>query len=390
MTKHLTDGQLRAALDGEAEATERAHLDGCADCQQRQRAIHAQTQRVAASLAFLVPNPQDAAPSPQKALRRFQQERIAKEIPMFKRLFASSVFRFAAIGVLLIALTLSFPQTRALADQFLSLFRVQQVKVVYLDFTGMQELTGQGLLGEQISQLLSTSMVVTKRNTKPVTVADAAQASQQAGFDVRLPQGKTPSQLRVMSSSAFTFTIDREKAQALLDEAGRGDLVLPASINGKEVSVSIPAAVSAAYGTCPAGEGGTEAEFNSKTTQQRYADCTLFAQIPSPTVSAPDGLDVGQLVQIGLEFTGMSHEEAAAFTNSVDWTSTLVIPLPRHAASYEQVEVDGVMGTLIVRMSDDGDTPSYSLIWVKNGIIYAVGGAGTNTASAVKLANSLP
>lgn len=386
MTKHLTDGQLRAALDGEADATERAHLDGCADCQQRQRAIHAQTQRVAASLGFLVPNPQDAAPSPQKALRRFQQERIAKEIPMFKRLFASSVFRFAAIGVLLIALTLSFPQTRALADQFLSLFRVQQVKVVYLDFTGMQELTGQDLLGEQISQLLSTSMVVTQKSTKPVTVADVTQASQQAGFNVRLPQGKTPSQLRVMGSSAFTFTIDQEKAQALLDEAGRADLVLPASINGKEVSISIPAAVSAAYGNCPSGES----EFNSESTQQRYRDCTLFAQIPSPTVSAPDGLDVGQLVQIGLEFTGMSHEEAAAFTNSVDWTSTLVIPLPRHAASYEQVEVDGVMGTLIVRMSDDGDTPSYSLIWVKNGIIYAVGGAGTNTASAVKLANSLP
>lgn len=390
MTQHLTEGQLRAALDGEVNAEEQAHLKGCAECQGREQVIHAQTQRVVESLAFLAPNPQDSAPSPQRALRRFQQERIKKEIPMFKRLFASSVFRFAAVGVLLIALTLSFPQTRALADQFLSLFRVQQVKVVYLDFTGMHELTGQGLLGEQISQLLSTSMVVTKRNTRPVTVADAAQASQQAGFNVRLPQGKTPSQLRVMSSSAFTFTIDREKAQALLDEAGRGDLILPASIHGKEVSISIPAAVSAAYGTCPAGEGGTESEFNSQSTIQRYTDCTLFAQIPSPTVSAPDGLDVGQLVQIGLEFTGMSHEEAAAFTSSVDWTSTLVIPLPRHAASYEQVEVDGVLGTLIVRTSDDGDTPSYSLIWVKNGIIYALGGAGTKTTAAIELANSLP
>lgn len=305
---------------------------------------------------------------------------------MFKKLFASSVFRYAAIAVLLIALTLSFPQTRALASQLLSLFRVQQVKVVFLDFTGMQELTGQGPLGEQISQLLSTSMTVTKQSTKPVKVADAAAASQLAGFTVRLPQGQTASQIQVMKGSAFTFKIDQAKAQALLDEAGRNDLQLPASIDGKDVSISIPAGVSAGYGTCPS-IAGNELEHEG-SVGRRYANCVLFAQIPSPTVSAPAEVNVAQLVQIGLEFTGMNTEEAAAFTNSVDWTSTLVIPLPKNAATYKQISVDGVTGTLIERPSDDA--PGFSLIWVKNGIIYAISGVGSNTEQAIQMANALP
>lgn len=388
MNKHLDDGQLRAALDGELPPLDFEHFKGCAHCQQRQRAIHAQMQRVAAPLAFLSPT-QDAAHNPQQALHLFHQKQIQKEIPMFKKLFASTAFRFAAIAVLLLAATLSFPQTRALADQLLNLFRVQQVQVVSIDFSGMQDLTGQGPIGEKLSQLLSSSVTVTQKGTAPVTVADAAQASQMAGFTVRLPQGKTPSQLRVMKGSAFNFKIDQAKAQALLDEAGRNDLVLPAAIDGKTVSVSIPAGVSAGYGTCPSNTGdNSDKGFGDGSAGRRYADCILLAQIPSPTVSAPAEVNISQLVQIGLEFTGMSNEEAAAYTASVDWTSTLVIPIPKNAATYKQVSVDGVTGTLIQRPSDDA--PMFSLIWVKDGIIYAISGTGNNSDQALQLANSLP
>ena len=39
MNKHLNDGQLRAALDEELSPVERQHLEGCAACQARQRAM---------------------------------------------------------------------------------------------------------------------------------------------------------------------------------------------------------------------------------------------------------------------------------------------------------------------------------------------------------------
>ena len=113
----------------------------------------------------------------------------------------------------------------------------------------------------------------------------------------------------------------------------------------------------------------------------------ILAEIPSPIVSAPSDVDVAQLAQIGLEFTGMTSEQAAAFTQTVDWNSTLVVPIPKNAATYEQVTVDGVTGNLIQRPADDA--PQFVLIWIKDGIVYSIGGLGTNSQQAIDMANSL-
>jgi len=193
----------------------------------------------------------------------------------------------------------------------------------------------------------------------------------------------------VEGAGAFTLKVDVSKAQALLNEAGRSDLVLPSSINGANVSVTIPASVSVAYGTCP--DPATQDKANglnaNGSADRQYPDCVILAEITTPTVSAPSELNIAQLAQIGLEFTGMTNDQAAAFTQTVDWTSTLVIPLPKNAATYQQVMVDEVIGTLIQRPADDA--PQYVLVWVKNGIIYAISSLGTNSQQAIQMANSL-
>jgi hypothetical protein len=317
---------------------------------------------------------------------------IKKEISMFKKWFAFPVVRFGTAALVILALILAFPGTRALAGELLNLFRVQQVAVVPVDFTGLEQLTGDGALGNQFTALISNSMNMSQKPGDPVEASDAAQASQLAGFNVRLPQAAKPSQIYVADGAAFTMTIDRAKAQALLDEAGRGDLVLPESVDGAEISVEIPASVSAAYGTCPKPQADTS-KANDEHEQipgRRYPDCVILAQIPSPSVNAPASLDVDQLAQIGLEFTGMTAEEAAAFTSTVDWTSTLVVPIPSNAATYEQVTVDGVTGTLIQRSSREGEPTTFALFWVKDGIIYAISGRGSNSGLAIEMANSLP
>ena len=240
-----------------------------------------------------------------------------------------------------------------------------------------------------MGQLLSNSTTVTQKPGKPQTAADATQASQLSGFNVRLPQGKTPTRISVLGAAAFSFTIDRAKAQALLNEGGRSDLVLPASIDGEVISAKIPAAVSVAFGTCPEPTSDeAAADMHAGGSSGRiYADCVILAEIPSPTVDAPADVNISQLAQIGLEFTGMSTEQAAAFTKSVDWTSTLVIPIPKNAATYRQIPVDGVTGTLIERPADDA--PQFALIWIKDGIVYSIGGLGSNSQQAIDMANSL-
>ncbi len=391
MSTHLEDGQLRAALDGELNPMELSHLESCAACSQRKNEIEAEVQQVARSLAFLAIDPQDPVPSARRALDRLYQEKLEEqEIPMLKRIFSSSFARLAIAFVLILALVVSIPSTRALADRLLNLFRVQEVTVIPVDYTGMQQLAGDSALGKQISQLLSSSIDMTKKPGNPQDAANAAQASQMAGFDVRLPQGFTPTQISVENGAAFTFKVDRARAQALLDEAGRSDLVLPASIDGAQISVNIPAGVSVAYGTCPQ-PTGDEPGLNLNgggSAGRRYPDCVILAEMPSPTVDAPADVDVAQLAQIGLEFTGMTPEQAAAFTKTVDWTSSLVIPIPKNAATYKQVTVDGVAGTLIQRPADDA--PQYALLWVKNGVLYAIGGLGSDSQKAIQMANSLP
>jgi hypothetical protein len=84
----------------------------------------------------------------------------------------------------------------------------------------------------------------------------------------------------------------------------------------------------------------------------------------------------------------MSAQDAQAFCDNVDWTSTLVIPIPRDAGSYETTSVDGVQGTLITLRGWAHGMPGYSLLWVKSGIIYSLTGFGS-ADQAVPLADSL-
>jgi len=390
MNKHLNDGQLRAALDGELDKAGTHHLESCPLCKRRQAAIQLQMQATARGLSFLNAPAQTAGLEAKTALIEFhQRNNTRKEISMFKKLLPSPLVRIGLAIVLILVVVMSVPSTRVLAEQFLNLFRVQQVVVVPVDFTGMQQLTGNDTLGKQVSDLISSSVTTQQKPGNPVTVADAANASQQAGFSVRVPQAMAPSRISVEGAAAFTIKVDVAKAQALLNESGRPDLVLPSSINESDVSVTIPASVSVAFGTCPdpaAQDTATGINTNGSAGRQ-YPDCIILAEIPTPTVSAPANLNIAQLAQIGLEFTGMTSDQAAAFTQTVDWTSTLVIPLPKNAASYQQVTVDGVTGTLIQRPADDA--PQYVLVWVNNGIIYAISSLGTNSQQAVQMANSL-
>jgi hypothetical protein len=73
----------------------------------------------------------------------------------------------------------------------------------------------------------------------------------------------------------------------------------------------------------------------------------------------------------------MSAADAHAFCQTVDWSSTLVVPVPLNGSSFRTVPVDGVNGTL-VEMAARGKFPGhYTLLWVKNGIVYAIDGAGS-------------
>jgi hypothetical protein len=388
---HLDDGQLRAALDHELEPTAAEHLAGCRICSRRADEMALQAQRVTRHLAGLS-SPHDRAISAPLALARFKTQRVpvTQEVSMFKKYFSRryrAAWAMIAIAALL-AVSMTFPPVRAWAEGMLAQFRVSKISVVSVDSNLLSQLGNGSDLSKQISQVLSDSVTVTKKPQGVKAAANAADAAKLAGFQVRLPTSRSDTpQLIVQDSGAFQFVVNRARAQTLLDQAGASNLKLPASIDGAVIKVTIPSGVVAGYGDCP---NLTEEDAGSSqgSPGRTMINCIVLTQIPSPSVDAPPDLDIQQLAELGLQFAGMTKEQAHAYASSMEWTSTLVVPIPRNAAQYKPILVDGgSSGYLIQRPLDDA--PQYAIIWVKNGIIYAVSGMGGDTTAALNIANSL-
>ncbi|MCL4488827.1 MAG: DUF2275 domain-containing protein [Chloroflexi bacterium] len=385
---HLSDGELRSALDQSSETAANDHLAACADCRRRADEIAQRAQRVDGLLAVLEPA-RSPALGPQAALARFKSQRLnaGKENGMVARIFRRYRAAWAAaLAVLVLAASMAFPPVRAWAEGVLAQFRVSKIQIVNVSSSHLGDLGAGTKLTQQISKMLSDSITYTQKPSAPVLVASAAEASQKVGFPVRLPSSRTDTpQLRVQSGGAFQLIVNRDRTQSLLDQAGASDLQLPASIDGAVIKVTIPAGVAAGYGDCPAPQ---ELDSGASGSSARLTvNCIYLTEIPSPTVDAPPSLDVQQLAELGLQFSGMSKAQAEAYAKTVDWTSTLVIPIPTNAAQYKPVTVDGSSGYLIQRPQDDA--PQYTIIWVKDGVIYDVAGTGPDTTAAFNIANSL-
>lgn len=389
---HLNDGQLRAFLDEESSPAELRHLESCTRCRGRLAEIQQIKDTAGRRLSFLADVGATRVPPASYELTRLYDRVTQKENRM------QSILKFlknrlvwgSAATIILVASFLSVPTMQAAAARLLAMFRVQQVTALPLDPSGLSKFTGDENLSAQMSQLISDTVVETKKAGDPREVGSAAEASEQAGFSVRLPQSESAAPaLYVHDASAFEATIDRGRAQKLIDEAGRSDIVLPENIDGQLISAEIPAGVSASFGECP--KPGEEVHSDdpdeSPASVRQYPDCVMLVEYPSPTVTAPEDLDIRQLVQLGLEFTGMSSEEAQQVSESIDWTTTLVVPIPNNASSFEKVDVDGSSATLVTEQT--GFDPHYLLMWVKDGIIYCISGWGSDSSRAIDMANSL-
>jgi anti-sigma factor RsiW len=388
---HLNDEMIRSFLDrqleGDQVAEAEAHIESCKICGARLLEIQARSQRVASAMSAGI-TPTQA--SPQAAFARLRPRLTGRPTGRLRPHGRWTFAWGAGAAVIVLVAALSFPGVRAWAGEFLGLFRVQHMTVLPVDITRLSALSQDSPLATQLSQLLSSSVTMTRKAGPPSEANDAAQASQMAGFDLRLPNNQPASPvLIVQGGQAFDIRIDQPRAQSLIEAAGYSNVQLPASVDGAIISVVIPTAVTAGYGDCPALQAAlSESEGLPGSPGRQYIDCILLVEMPSPTVSTPPDLDIEQLAEIGLQFTGMTAEQAHQYSQTVDWTSTLVIPIPRNGASYKKIPVDGVTGYLIQRPTDDA--PQFALVWVKKGIIYAIGGLGNKAQQALDMAGALP
>lgn len=397
----LNTGVLRAYLDDQLHPTEvsvvKQHLEDCLGCRKELEALKIRAAYVSAGFDRL---PQGSG-NVSAAWAAFQRKR--EELPD-GRLTGWSIGKVwylagGALATAALIVVCTVGPVRVWAENLLAIFRVEHFTILELNPTALPNLENNQLLNQTVSHILSDEVVVTQAPQKPQPVANAADASKLAGFPVKLLAGSEPSALLVESGLGIQMKLNRDRLQSILDESGRSDLQIPANVDGATISLRVPTGILAKYGHCGNLGARFKGETGENTPRQRPdSTCLALMELPSPVVSAPPNLNPSEIAQVALQFMGMSSNDAANFTQTVDWTSTLVFPVLRGQTTYKQMPVNGNEGVLLrpKNMQPSGQDPAtvtqtsdrFTLMWIDSGILYMLHGSGDDT-TAINLASQL-
>jgi len=283
-------------------------------------------------------------------LRALPPSAVARVAPAatLQRWFAAA----ASIAVVGFAFTL--PPVQAAAEAFLQIFRVRQFTGVQFDIERIRSLESSGLRPEAIFG----DVEPLTGEPQPVSYATAADAGAAAGIRVRtpawIPQGYSAAEIMGSSEFAARITLKTAGLQAVLDALGLGDVELPEGLDGQAATVRVPPIVT-----------------------QRYVngDRNIHViQAQSPDVSFPAGVDLSQLAYAALRVLGMPRDEAYRMSVTIDWRSTLIVPVPSQAVAYRPINVAGNEGLLIEGLARDEQYPGGALMWSVGGETFAVTG----------------
>lgn len=384
-TGRCDPGRLAAyrdgALDDDAYSACEEHLAGCHACREDLALLRARAASIALHLDALVPG--RLPDGHLSAARARLASRAAppthpepqRSWPMFGVPSRATTARAAlplAAAAALVVLLAATPVRRAAAD-FLAVFRVHEITVVKVgptdspDLGALEALADSGAFGEP--EFL-------RRPTEPRTVPDLTTAAERAGFAVRAIQGLdgsldaavSPGAIQVATGPHLAFQLDRQTIGLALTALGVTDVDLP-QVPAFDVEIDVPTMVAQDY-------------------RIEEADIQLV-QIPSPTVTFPPDLPIDDLGMLYLRAIGMDAESAVRTAAGIDWTSTLVLPLPTDQARYQDVTVSGRPAILITTAWSPDRAQKIALVWQDDGIVLALLGADVTASLLMRAAEAL-
>lgn len=360
MTHCYDEGTLRAYLDHELPTAEQAaiagHLADCVRCQHCLDDLRSQSQQVWRILADPV-----SPPDPYLAFQRLQESKgygrdtpdpqpvaIAPVAPSWKteRIdmqkknhswhSRNRVLLASAATLVLLVTLLALPPVRALADQLLQVFRVQNVVFVPVSSERIAELEDLDFDGETL--FMSEPEVL--EEGEQYDVATIGEAADKTGYALHEPEAfpaePISSTISVYGQSRMQFQVNVESARTLLEMMEIDDVTLPDELGDQPITFDMPpSAMIHYYG-------------------ENYE--AVLVQGQSPDIALPEGVDMAQIGTAGLRLFGMDAEQAEALSQQVDWGSTLIFPFPEDLGSIRQVTVGDDQGLLTNRDYDrDGD-----------------------------------
>jgi anti-sigma factor RsiW len=366
--KCANENTLRAWIDGQLPSFERdkseEHISACGTCGAKVAEMRKRAAEVELWMSSLESEPAEEV-DPERAYAAFliaHETREAGVLARARKWLSTPQLTMAACVVALVAV-LSLSPAQSWAQRFLQVLRVQKLAVVPVDTSALVQAGPQEVRHRALTQLVSDSVVVTLKPGSPTVVADAGAAAAMVGFPVETLDGiGTPDTVEVEDQGAFHMKLNADRIRAVFEEVGRSDIQVPASVDGSEVAVQVSKGVKMRYGKDDAG-------------------AIVFLQVPTPNVSMPPELNMQALAEAGLQLSGMSATAAHEFANTVDWASTLVVPIPADRTVHRTVPVDGVEGVLVEWPPTSSYRGSYNLLWLKNGVVHVVSGHGSSAAA---------
>ncbi|TME44944.1 MAG: hypothetical protein E6I60_16160 [Chloroflexi bacterium] len=300
-----------------------------------------------------------AAPEPAGALKsvraRIGTEEAAHPPRWYERWLNQASPRWRpmatpAVAVLLAATLLTGLAVTGVAQSLIRIFEPQSLAAVQVspsDFAGGNVQLDYG----QVKWLPAAPEL------RQLSDPNAAQS--QSGLPVlipaSLPKGVSgPVSFGVASHATGSLTFDAERLRASAAAKGVKVNPMPSGINGSTLVVNAGPALIEVWGLS-AGSG------------QAQMPTLVIAQTRVPTVDST-GASTAQLEDYLLSQPGVPPDLAAQIRAIKDPSTTLPIPIPKGLATTEPVQVNGTSGLLIKAALGAG------VVWVKNGVIYAVGG----------------
>ena len=312
-----------------------------------------------ARLSTLEPGPDELTGPSGLALARFRQRH---EREFDRRRNIMSIRRLAPIAltlVLMVVALMAFPSVRAAAGEFLGLFRVRQFAPISVS---PQQLALLERLGEE--GLEPGEFVVTREIGDPQTVDSPEDAATVAGFVPKtLPNRGELMRTYVMAGGAGHLVVNLTGARAIVEAAGADPLLLPDSLDGARVDVTVYDSVG-----------------------QLYDNGIMLVQAPSPDVNYPADVDPTLLGEALLQVLGTDPAEARRIAQSIDWTSTLLLPIPQDMGTYREATIDGVSGVVLEPFDPNAEA---AVVWQKDGMVYMTTAGRLSVDELLAQANSL-
>jgi hypothetical protein len=360
---HLTEGTLRRMVDdpdvGRADA---AHLEGCGDCQSLFKSIKDDARSVASMLA--VP---DARVDVTRAYERLRSApmsgprlgfRLPTLMPRSRPMVLALAATFVAIAILAVV-----------AQDFKTNIQPNSVTPVPITVADMQALSQLGDYG--------TVTWTTQPNLQ--VVSSAAEAASVAGgmqppvVTTNLPKGISPNiTYAAMPKAIAVFTFSSDKAAAAAAQRGKTLPKMPAGMDGAKLTVTVGPAVGEIFGELKQGSSASDLSLP-----------LIVGKSAAPTATSTQ-VTVKQMEDVIMAQPGISPELKAAIKAIGNPSSTLPIPIPVGYATSRTVTVQGVQG---VALGDNTGVGS-GVVWVKNGVVYAVAGP-IKQSDAIDIANNL-